>query len=72
MSLRPSKRFSRAAVASNALGEVGLEFDPNGSPGAEPELRTRLWSPDALPTPRQHLIGTAHHHGVPVTLAASR
>ena len=55
-----------------ALGEVGLEFDPNGSPGAQPELRTRLWSPDALSTPRQHLIGTAHHHGVPVTLAASR
>ena len=57
--------------AQQRLGEVSLEFDPNGSPDTQPELRTRLWSPDALSTPRQRLIGTAHHHGIPVTLAAS-
>jgi hypothetical protein len=56
--------------AKQCLGEVGLEFDPNGLPGAEPELRTRLWSPDASPTPHPRLIGTAHYHGVPVTLAS--
>jgi hypothetical protein len=55
--------------AEQRLGEVGLEFDPNGPPGAEPELRTRLWSPDAGLRPHPRLIGTAHYHGVPVTLA---
>jgi hypothetical protein len=55
--------------AKQCLGEVGLEFDPNGPPGAEPKLRTRLWTPAAGPTPRQRVIGTAHYHGVPVTLA---
>ena len=28
------------------LGEVGLEFDPYGAPGTQPELRTQLWRPD--------------------------
>jgi hypothetical protein len=51
------------------LGEVSLEFDPNGPPGAEPELHTRLWGPDAGLTARQRVVGTAHYHGVPVTLA---
>ena len=58
--------------AEQRLGEVGLEFDPSGPPGAEPELRTRLWTPDAGSPPRQRLIGTAHYHGVPVTLPARR
>jgi hypothetical protein len=51
------------------IGEVGLEFHLAGQQVAEPELRTRLWSPDGCSTPRQRLIGTAHQHGVPVTLA---
>jgi hypothetical protein len=55
--------------AKQCLGEVGLEFDPNGPPGAEPELRTRLWTPAAGLTPRQRVIGTAHYQGVPATLA---
>jgi hypothetical protein len=62
---------SRECRCPAALGEVGLEFDPYGPRGAEPELRTRLWSPAASAAPRQHLIGTAHHHGVPVRLVAS-
>jgi hypothetical protein len=53
------------------VGEVGLEFDLAGPQVAKPELRTRLWSPGAVSTPRQRLIGTAHHHGVPVTLSVS-
>jgi hypothetical protein len=55
--------------AKQYLGEVRLEFDPNGPPGAEPELSTRLWSPDSGLMPQPRLIGTAHYHGVPVTLA---
>lgn len=55
--------------ATQCLGEVSLEFDPNGPPGAEPEVRTRLWNAAAGLTPRQRVIGTAHYHGVPVTLA---
>jgi hypothetical protein len=51
------------------VGEVGLEFDLAGAQVAEPELRTRLWSPDTVSAPRQRLLGTAHQHGVPVTLA---
>jgi hypothetical protein len=54
------------------IGEVGLEFDLAGPEIAEPGLRTRLWNSDTVSTPRQRLIGTAHYHGVPVTLAASR
>ena len=54
------------------IGEVGLEFDLAGPQVAEPELRTRLWNSDTASTSRQRLIGTAHYHGVPVTLAASR
>ena len=54
--------------AQQRLGEVSLEFDPYGPPGAEPELRTRLWTPDTVSPPRQRFIGTAHHHGVTVTL----
>jgi len=53
------------------VSEVGLEFDLAGPQVAEPELRTRLWSAGAVSTPRQRLIGTAHHHGVPVTLSVS-
>jgi hypothetical protein len=53
------------------IGEVGLEFDLAGQQVPEPELRTRLWSPDGFSTPRQRLIGTAHQHGVPVTLAGA-
>jgi hypothetical protein len=58
-------------VGQRWVGEVGLEFDLAGPHVAEPELRTRLWSPDAVSTPRQRLIGTAHHHGLPVTLSVS-
>ena len=84
------ERILAGSGAQQRLGEVSLEFDPHGPPGAEPELRTRLWSPadsfthlsasqraiagrnaDKSASPRQHLIGTAHHHGVPVRLVAS-
>jgi hypothetical protein len=38
-------RILAGSGAQQRLGEVSLEFDPHGPPGAEPELRTRLWSP---------------------------
>ncbi|MFL6044018.1 MAG: DUF2332 family protein [Propionibacteriaceae bacterium] len=50
------------------LGEVSMEFDPHGPREAKPELRTRLWNPDSGRSVRERLIGTAHDHGVPVTL----
>ena len=58
--------------SSSRLGEVGLEYHPDGQRGAEPELRTRLWDPDSGPSIRERLIGTAHDHGIPVKLASSR
>jgi hypothetical protein len=57
--------------AQRRLGEVSMEFDLRDLQGAKPEVRTRLWSPNAVSTPRQRMIGTAHHHGVPVTLVAA-
>jgi hypothetical protein len=57
--------------AQRRLGEVSMEFDLRDPQGAKPEVRTRLWSPNAVSTPRQRIIGTAHHHGVPVTLVAA-
>jgi hypothetical protein len=65
------ERILAGSGGQQRLGEVSLEFDSHGPPGAEPELRPQLWSPDGGPTPRQHLVGTAHHHGVPVRLGAS-
>jgi hypothetical protein len=83
------ERILAGSGAQQRLGEVSLEFDPHGPPGAEPELRTQLWSPsdsltdllasqqaiairdaDKSASPRQRLVGTAHHHGVPVRLVA--
>jgi hypothetical protein len=55
--------------AQHRLGEVSLEFDLRDPPGFKPELRTRLWNPDSGPPVRERLIGTAHDHGIPVTLA---
>jgi hypothetical protein len=57
--------------SSSRLGEVSLEYHPDGQRGAEPELRTRLWDPDSGPSIRERLIGTAHDHGIPVTLTSS-
>jgi hypothetical protein len=56
--------------AQRRLGEVSMEFDLGNPQGAKPEVLTRLWDPDASRSLREHLIGTAHYHGVPVTLAA--
>jgi hypothetical protein len=51
------------------LAEVSMEFDLTGPRPAKPELRTRLWDPDATHSPRHRLLGTVHDHGIPVTLA---
>jgi hypothetical protein len=51
------------------LAEVSMEFDLAGPRDAKPELRTRLWDPDTSDSPRQHLLGIAHDHGIPVRLA---
>ena len=53
------------------LAEVSMEFDLSGPRDAEPELRTRLWDPEAPGSPRQRLLGTAHDHGIPVRLTTS-
>jgi hypothetical protein len=57
--------------AQHRMGEVSMEFDLQTSPGAKPELRTRLWHPAASAPIRERLIGTAHDHGIPVRLAAT-
>jgi hypothetical protein len=57
--------------AQQPLAEVSLEFDLDDPRGVKPELRTRLWNPDSDRSVRERLIGTAHDHGIPVTLAAS-
>ena len=57
--------------SSSRLGEVSLEYHPDSQRGAEPELRTRLWDPDSGSSIRERLIGTAHDHGIPVTLTSS-
>jgi hypothetical protein len=56
--------------ARQRLGEVGLEYDLHDQRDVKPELRTRLWSPDGDHSIRECLLGTAHDHGVPVTLAS--
>ena len=56
--------------AQRRLGEVSLEYDFHDQRAVKPELRTRLWNPDSGPWIRERLIGTAHDHGIPVTLAA--
>ena len=53
------------------LGEVSLEYHPDGQRRAEPELRTRLWDPGADSSIRERLAGTAHDHGIPVKLTSS-
>lgn len=54
--------------AQRRLGEVSLEFDLDDPRSAKPELRTRLWKPGCGTSIRERLIGTAHDHGIPVTL----
>jgi hypothetical protein len=56
--------------ARQRLGEVSLEYDFHDQRAVKPELRTRLWNPDAATSIRERLIGTAHDHGIPVTIAA--
>ena len=50
------------------LARVSMEFGPDPDAPTMPELRT-----DAVDARARHvrnrLIGTAHHHGVPVRLA---
>jgi hypothetical protein len=64
------ERILRNYGARQRLGEVSLEYDLHDQRDVKPELRTRLWSPDGDHSIRECLLGTAHHHGVPVTLAA--
>jgi hypothetical protein len=54
---------------NHRLAEVSMEFDLARPRHAKPELRTRLWDPDAAHLPRHRLLGTVHDHGIPVTLA---
>jgi hypothetical protein len=56
--------------AEHRLAEVSMEFDLAGPREAKPELRTRLWDPDANVSPRHRRLGTTHDHGIPVRLAA--
>jgi hypothetical protein len=58
--------------ARQRLGEVSMEFDMRDPHDAKPEVRTRLWNPDAGQSIRERLIGTAHDHGIPVILAGDR
>jgi hypothetical protein len=51
--------------AQQRLGEVSLEYDFHDQRAVEPELRIRLWNPDAGTSIRERLIGTAHDHGIP-------
>ena len=52
--------------AQRRLGEVSMEFDLRDPQGAQPEVRTRLWNPDDSRLMREHLVGIAHYHGIPV------
>ena len=65
----------RAALSAygrdHRVGEVGMEYAPDGVAGEKPEVRTGLWSGDGSP-PRRRLLGTAHDHGIPVQLGAPR
>jgi hypothetical protein len=54
--------------AQRRLGDVSLEFDLDDPRSLKPELRTRLWMPGCGTQVRERLIGTAHDHGIPVTL----
>ena len=51
--------------ATAPLAQVSLEFRHDADPGP-PEIRTRLWTGAA--SPRERLLGHAHHHGLPVEL----
>lgn len=57
--------------AEHRLAEVSMEFDLSGPRDAKPELRTRLWDPEAPGSPWQRLLGTAHDHGIPVRLSTT-
>lgn len=54
--------------SQHRLARVSMEFGTGPDAPTMPELRTTLWTPgDDV---RHRLIGTAHHHGVPVRLDA--
>jgi hypothetical protein len=57
--------------AQQRLGEVSLEYDFHDQRAVKPELRTRFWNPDSGNPIRERLVGTAHDHGIPATLAAA-
>jgi len=65
----------RAALSGygrdHRVGEVGMEYAPDGAAGEKPEVRTSLWWGDGSPL-RQRLLGTAHDHGIPVQLVSPR
>lgn len=54
--------------ARHRLGEIGLEYEPDGPPGAKPVVWTRHWLGDGTPG-RLRALGTAHDHGIPVWLS---
>ena len=53
------------------VGEVGMEYVPDGAAGEQPQVRITLWSGDGSP-PRHRLLGTAHDHGIPVRVEPVR
>jgi hypothetical protein len=60
-----------ANYGAQQRGEVSLEYDFHDQRAVKPELRTRLWNPDSGNPIRERLVGTAHDHGIPVTLPAA-
>jgi hypothetical protein len=65
----------RSAMAAygreHRVAEVGMEYPQDGGRTAPPELRTVLWAGHGSP-PRERLLGTAHDHGVPVSMTRQR
>ena len=59
----------RAALSGygrdHRVGDVGMEYVPDGAAREQPEVRTTLWSGDGRPA-RHRLLGTAHDHGIPI------
>jgi hypothetical protein len=66
---RAAALLAGLSCRTHRLAEVSMEFGLTGPRHAKPEIRTRLWNPDAAHSPRHRLLGTVHEHGIPVTLA---
>lgn len=52
--------------SQSRLARVSMEFGTSAAAPTMPELRTTVWTPGT--GVRERLLGTAHHHGVPVRL----